>query len=187
MLDIVVSYHRMQFPRKLMNQTWKNGKKPIFGPNWGPFGLKFWPPNFFVKNLAPSVITYYDQLSSCTISEKLMIQSWENLVKDGRTDRRTRVISSDAVRLTSSVQIIKNIMTDSIVKKPWIEDGVPKKFESSYEPFRLLCKSHVGKLDRSNLEIIASLENKIWLTHLFPMHPFFTTWKHQKTLRFFRG
>ena len=33
-----------------MNQTWENGKRPIFGPNFGLFGLfglYLGPPNFF--------------------------------------------------------------------------------------------------------------------------------------------
>ena len=38
MLDITASYHCMQFQGKLMNQTWENGKNPIFGPDFGPFG-----------------------------------------------------------------------------------------------------------------------------------------------------
>ena len=69
-----------------MNQTWENGKKPSFEPDFGPYG-----PNsgcqfffFFFKTLAPLT---HGQLSSCTISEK-MIQSWENLVTDGETDRQ---------------------------------------------------------------------------------------------------
>ena len=32
MLDIVASYHCMQFQGKLKNQTWKNGKKHFSGP-----------------------------------------------------------------------------------------------------------------------------------------------------------
>ena len=37
MLDIVASYHCMQFEGKLKNQTWENGeKKPSFGSNFGP-------------------------------------------------------------------------------------------------------------------------------------------------------
>ena len=32
MLDIVASYHCIQFLGKLMNQTWENGKKPSFEP-----------------------------------------------------------------------------------------------------------------------------------------------------------
>ena len=38
MLDILVSYHCMQFQGKLMNQIWENSKKPKFGPDFGPFG-----------------------------------------------------------------------------------------------------------------------------------------------------
>ena len=32
----VPSYHSMHFTRKLMNQTWGNGKKPNFRPDFGP-------------------------------------------------------------------------------------------------------------------------------------------------------
>ena len=38
MVDIVINYHCMQFQGKLMKQTWENGKKPSFEPNFGPFG-----------------------------------------------------------------------------------------------------------------------------------------------------
>ena len=38
MLDILASYHCMQFQEKLINLTWENGKKtPSFGPNFDPF------------------------------------------------------------------------------------------------------------------------------------------------------
>ena len=49
MLDIVAGYHCMQFVEsyhckqfqgKLMNQTWENGKKLSFGPDFGPLGLE---------------------------------------------------------------------------------------------------------------------------------------------------
>ena len=52
--------------------------------------LIYGPPNFFQKILASSVTRYYSQLSSCIISENIMIQSWENVVtdrgRDGRAD-----------------------------------------------------------------------------------------------------
>ena len=47
MLYIVASYHCMQLQGKPMNQTWKNNKKPSFGPNFGPFGLYLGPKNYF--------------------------------------------------------------------------------------------------------------------------------------------
>ena len=43
-LGIVPSYHPMQFPRKLTNQTSENGEKPNFGPDFGSFGPNFNPP-----------------------------------------------------------------------------------------------------------------------------------------------
>ena len=48
-LDIVASYHCMQYQGKLMNQIWENGKKPSFGTNFGPFGLNLGPKYFFHK------------------------------------------------------------------------------------------------------------------------------------------
>ena len=38
MLEIFAGYHCMQFQGKLMNETRQNGKKPSFGPDFGPFG-----------------------------------------------------------------------------------------------------------------------------------------------------
>ena len=47
-LDIVASYHCMQFQEKLMNQTLENHKKPSFRPNFGHFGPNLGTKNFFV-------------------------------------------------------------------------------------------------------------------------------------------
>ena len=47
MLDIVASNHCMQFQGKLMNQTWENGKKPNFEPNFDWFDPNLCP-NFFL-------------------------------------------------------------------------------------------------------------------------------------------
>ena len=38
MLEINARYHCMQFQEKLKNQTWENGKKTSFGPDFGQFG-----------------------------------------------------------------------------------------------------------------------------------------------------
>ena len=69
MLDVIASYHCMQFQGKLMILTHENSKKSHFGPGLGPL-----VPNlchqFFFKNLASSVTRYHGQLSPCTISEK---------------------------------------------------------------------------------------------------------------------
>ena len=67
---------------------------------------KFVPPIFFFfffKNLALPVTRYHAQLSSCTISEKNNDPILRKL-SDGQTDKRMRVISQDAVPLTSSIQ-----------------------------------------------------------------------------------
>ena len=44
MLDIIASYHCIQFQGNLMNQPWENDQKPSFGPNFGPTLV---PPKLF--------------------------------------------------------------------------------------------------------------------------------------------
>ena len=74
MLDIVASYHCMQFQGKLIIQSQEDGEKPHFGSNLGPSG-----PNsghilfffFFFQNLVSLITRYHGQLSSCTISGKI--------------------------------------------------------------------------------------------------------------------
>ena len=76
MLDIVASYHCMQFQGNIMNQIWGNGKKPSFGPNFGPSG----------PNLGQQILVSYRHVQ---YQKKLMIQAWENLVTDERTNEQT--------------------------------------------------------------------------------------------------
>ena len=83
-----------------MKQTWENDKKLSFGPNFGPFGPNSGQQFFFSKNLASSVTSYHGKLPSCTILEKSNNPILRKLI-----DRQmTKVISWDAVRLTSSIQ-----------------------------------------------------------------------------------
>ena len=67
MLDIIASYHCMQFQRKT-NES-KMAKNLALGLILVHLA-QTWAANFFFKNLALSVTRYYSQLSSCTISEK---------------------------------------------------------------------------------------------------------------------
>ena len=81
-----------------MSQASEKGKKPHFGSDFGPLDPNLGHHFFFFKNLAFSGTIYHGQLSSCTISKKLTIQSSENVVRDrctgGETNRQTnRVIS----------------------------------------------------------------------------------------------
>ena len=95
MLYIVESYHCMQFQGKLMNQTWENGKKTNFGPDFSLFLAQIWAANFSPANLASSVTTYHGQLSPCTISEKTndpILRKLSDGRTDRQTDRRTRLI-----------------------------------------------------------------------------------------------
>ena len=41
MFYIVASYYSMQFQRKPINQTWENGEKPTFAPDFGSFDTNF--------------------------------------------------------------------------------------------------------------------------------------------------
>ena len=56
------------------------------------------------------------------------------------------------------------IMTDSVAKNLKIEHGIAELLNSDHIPLHLLCKSHVVEaLDRSNLEVLASVEKKLCL------------------------
>ena len=118
MLDIVPSCYPVQYQGKLMMQTLENGGKNNFGPNFGS--------QFFFAVLPLLVARHCFKLYLCDLKGKNLIsgsfwpksppplpqffswvhriQSWENLVTDGRTDRRTTLLSQDTVRLMSSVQ-----------------------------------------------------------------------------------
>ena len=91
MLEIVGSYHCMQFQGKLMIQTQENGKKPDFRPDIGLLGPNSGREMFF-KYLASSVTRYHGQLSSCTIPEKTN-NRWTDRPTDRWTDRWRTVIS----------------------------------------------------------------------------------------------
>ena len=70
-----------------MNQTWENSKTPSSGPDFGPFGKNFAQLFFskiWLRQSLDIMVSYYH----VQYQEKLMIQSWENLVMDGRMDRR---------------------------------------------------------------------------------------------------
>ena len=84
MLDIVASYHCMQFQGQLMNQTWENGKKPSFGPILVHLpeirATKFFFSKIGICQSLDIMVSYHH----VQYQKRLMIQSWENLVTDGR-------------------------------------------------------------------------------------------------------
>ena len=70
----------MEFPEKVMNQTWKNDKKTNFGPNFGSFWPNFGLKNFFSKVLFPLDVRNFCNPSLYVILRKtnLTNQTWEN-------------------------------------------------------------------------------------------------------------
>ena len=67
MLDIVASYHRIQFQGKLMIKTKENSEKPHFGPDLGPLGPNSSRQIFFIK----LVVRHYSTLSASAIYRKI--------------------------------------------------------------------------------------------------------------------
>ena len=92
-----VSYHCMQFQGKRTIQTEENGKKTHFGPDLGPLGPNSGCQNFFSVMCLCQSLDIMVSYHHVKYQRNLMVQSWENLVTDGRidrwTDRQTRVIS----------------------------------------------------------------------------------------------
>ena len=72
-----------------MNQTWENGKKPSFGPNFCSFDTNSGRQIFFSKFWLRQTLDIIASYHLAQYQKKLMIQSWENLVTDRRTDGRT--------------------------------------------------------------------------------------------------
>ena len=86
---IVTSCHCLQFQGKLVTQTQENGKKSHFGPEF--FSQKIW-----LHQSLDFMVNYHH----VQYKKKLMIQSWENLVTEGRTNRRMSMIR----RCTTNVE-----------------------------------------------------------------------------------
>ena len=75
MLHIVATYHCMQFQGKVINQTWENGEKPSFGPNFGPnLVLENYFRDFYLYWVLGIVASYH----CMQFQGKLMNQTWEN-------------------------------------------------------------------------------------------------------------
>ena len=92
MLNIVASYHCMQFQGILLNWTWTMAKYPVSRPILASLA-KYGPQSFL--SISPLLdVIHCCKLSLYAISRKtndpnLKIQSWENLVTDRCTDRQT--------------------------------------------------------------------------------------------------
>ena len=89
MLDLFASYHCLQIQGKLMIQTQENGVKSHFGPNLGPLSPNSGHQTFFSKIWLCQSLDIVASYHHVQYQEKLIIQSWENLVTDDRrTERR---------------------------------------------------------------------------------------------------
>ena len=73
-LNIVASYHCMQFQGKLMKQTWENDWKPSFGPDFGPNFVPKCFSKFYLYYMLWIVVSYHPM----QFHGKLMNQTWEN-------------------------------------------------------------------------------------------------------------
>ena len=83
MLEVVASFHCMQFHKKLVNQTLENFNKPGFASYFGPYSGH---QNLFKKSSCQSLDIMVNYHRVQYQKKKLMIQSWENLEMDGWTN-----------------------------------------------------------------------------------------------------
>ena len=90
MLDIVASYHCMQFPGKQMNQAWENSNKPSFGPDFGTFGPNLGHHLFFSfsKIWLPQSLDNMVSYHHVQYQKKTNDPIWWKL-SDGRKDGQT--------------------------------------------------------------------------------------------------
>ena len=86
MIGTVTSHHCMQFQVKCMIQTQqKDKKKTHFGSNLGPLGPNSSRQFVFSKIWLCSSLNIMISYHHVQYQKNLMIQSWVNLVTDGRT------------------------------------------------------------------------------------------------------
>ena len=63
---------------------------------------------------------------------------------------------------------VNALMTDAVTKNLKIEDTIPEALGSTHRPLHLLCKSHtVEALDRSNLKVLAGIEDSVNQRHIY--------------------
>ena len=89
MLDIVAGYHRMQFQRNHMIKNQENGKKLCFRSDLGSLRPNLGRQVYFSKIWLRQTLDIMVSYHHLQYQKKLMIQSLEKLVTDGRTDGRT--------------------------------------------------------------------------------------------------
>ena len=77
-LEIIASYHYMQFQVKLMNQTWENGKKPSLRTNFGLFDPNLGQQKFFHRFYLYGMLDIVRSYHCMQFQGKLMNQTWEN-------------------------------------------------------------------------------------------------------------
>ena len=89
---LVRHYNKLSFyaiPRKAYDPNSRKQKKISFWARFRPAGSIFEPPTFSFKNLVSSVTRYYDEISSCTISDKTndpILRKFSDLPTDRQTD-----------------------------------------------------------------------------------------------------
>ena len=69
MLDIVASYHCMQFQKKLTNQTWEKVKKTNFWTDFDIFGPNLEPKFFLIYSTSTSSETLLQATIVCNVKE----------------------------------------------------------------------------------------------------------------------
>ena len=92
MLDIVASYHCMQFQGKQMIQTQENDEKPHFGPDLDSMDTNSVCKFFFLDQSLDIMVNYHRIQYHKKINDPILRKLSEGRT-DRRTDKRTRVIS----------------------------------------------------------------------------------------------
>ena len=73
----------MQLKWNLMSQTWENGRKPSFGPDFGPFWSNVVSKNVFRGFYVYLMLYMFASYHCMQFQGKIMNQTWENGKKPG--------------------------------------------------------------------------------------------------------
>ena len=88
MLEIVASYHYMQFQEKLMDQTRENGKKLVLGlilPIWPKFRVPFFPQKIWLCHSLDVRVSYHHVQYQEKNNDPILRKRSDK----GQTDRQT--------------------------------------------------------------------------------------------------
>ena len=124
----------------------------------------------------PAIILYFSDVDEYVLGPlffaygdhkqiaELLVETYSRLPVAASIDKEENITPAALREKTDA------IMTDSVSKNLKIEDLIGESLGSDHRPYHLQCKSHTaGKLDATNLEVLATIEKSVKQRELFEL------------------